>query len=221
MNVTCKIDGPLAILTLNRPDKKNALSIALRDEFVVHLDTILDIGTVHVVIVTGAGDYFSAGFDLEEFKDAEEDGFAEKLWASSDLFHKKMIEYPLPTVAAVNGPALAGGFDLAVICDLRLASETAYFSHPEVSFGDVAYSPLHDLVGGALARELCLTGRKVSAKEAFHLNLISQITPDQEILTQARELAISIAQAPRDLLMRTKQKIIRRAAINPGSTLDL
>ena len=69
-------------------------------------------------------------------------------------------------VAAVNGPALAGGFDLAVLCDLRIASSSARFGHPERSFGDVVYGPLHDLVRGAVARDLCLTGRTVAASEA-------------------------------------------------------
>ena len=76
-----------------------------------------------------------------------------------------MLRFPLPTVAAVNGPALAGGFDLAVLCDLRVAATTARFAHPERTFGDVVYGPLHDLVGGAVARELCFTGRVVDATD--------------------------------------------------------
>src|SRR3972149_5053429 len=71
------------------------------------------------------------------------------------------LGFPLPLVAAVNGPAIAGGFDLAVMCDIRVAAATATFSHPELVFGDVVYSPLHALVGGAVARELAPTGRVV------------------------------------------------------------
>lgn len=219
--VTCEIDGPLATITLNRPDKNNALSTDLRDQFVVHLDTILDIETVHVVIVTGAGSTFSAGFDLDEFKDAHQDGFADRMWTSSDAFHKRLLEYPLPTLAAVNGPALAGGFDLAVMCDLRIASDTSYFAHPEAAIGDVVYGPLRELIGGALARELCLTGRKVNVEEALRINLISEIAPPTTLLTAARTIAKNIARTPRELLMRTKHKIIRRANLKPGKTLDL
>jgi len=221
MLVTCTIEGSWAVLTLNRPEKKNALSIDLRNEFVVHLDTLLDIETVRVVIVTGTGNIFSAGFDLDEYRNADQEGFARRLWSSSDKFHKRMLEYPLPTIAAVNGPALAGGFDLAVMCDLRIASEGAFFCHPEAVFGDVVYGPLHELVGGAVARELCLTGRKVTADEALRLNLVSQVSPQDQLLNDSRTIARTIARAPRDLLLRTKQKIIRRAAINPGRTLDL
>ena len=88
---------------------------------------------------------------------------AERLWPSSDRYHRTCLDFPLPLIAAVNGPALAGGFDLAVMCDIRVAAEEAAFAHPEISFGDVVYGPLHDLVGGAVARELCLTGRRIDA----------------------------------------------------------
>ena len=120
--------------------------------------------------ITGAGDVFSAGFDLGEFTRAAEDpAFGAELWASSDRFHHALLTFPLPLVAAVNGPALAGGFDLAVCCDVRIAADTARFAHPEFTFGDVVYSPLHELVGGAVARDLCLTGRPIDAAEALRL----------------------------------------------------
>jgi 1,4-dihydroxy-2-naphthoyl-CoA synthase len=110
---------------------------------------------VKAVIITGAGDVFCAGFDLKEFERAGTDSeFGKALWASSDRYHRACIEFPLPLIAAVNGPAIAGGFDLAVMCDIRIAAQEARFAHPEITFGDVVYGPLHDLVGGAVARDL-------------------------------------------------------------------
>src|SRR5207237_5981718 len=120
-----------------------------------------------------------SGFDLKEFERLDEPDFADRLWASSDRFHRTVLEFPLPTVAAVNGPALAGGLDLAVMCDVRVAAETARFAHPELSFGDVVYSPLHDLVGASVARDLCLTGRIVDAAEAWQLHLVSMVVPPE------------------------------------------
>ena len=101
-------DAGIATITLNRPEKRNALSIAVRDAVSDALGRLAADEDCKVVVVTGAGDVFSAGFDLREFEQPE---LAEELWASSDRFHRAWLEFPLPTVAAVNGPALAGGFD--------------------------------------------------------------------------------------------------------------
>lgn len=213
-------DG-VATLTLDRAAKKNALSIALRDAVSAALATLAADEAVKVVIITGAGDTFSAGFDLQEFQRLGEPELADALWASSDRFHRALLEYPLPTVAAVNGAALAGGFDLAVLCDLRLAAETASFAHVEHSFGDVVYAPLHDLVGGAVARDLCLTGRRIGAAEALALHLVSAVVPAAELMAEAQRWANRIARAPRELLVRTRTKIMRRAAVEFRTTLDL
>ena len=219
------IDGPwdgIATLTLDRPERKNALSVELRDRLADVLDALAADAAVRAVVLTGAGDVFSAGFDLKEFELASDDPkFGEKLWASSDRYHRTVLTFPLPIVAAVNGPAIAGGFDLAVMCDVRIASMTATFSHPEVTFGDVVYAPLHDLVGGAVARDLCFTGRKVEAGEALSVHLVSRVVAPDELMAAAAEVAQQIARVPRDLLRRTKAKVLRRAGITVGGTLDL
>lgn len=219
------VDGPtdgVARVTLNRPEKKNALSMALRDELA---DTLAALGGdegVKVAVITGAGDTFTAGFDLKEFDRAFEDAaFAEQLWASSDRYHRACLEFPLPLVAAVNGPAIAGGFDLAVMCDIRIAADTTRFSHPEIAFGDVVYGPLHDLVGGAVARDLCFTGRVVDAPEALRLGIVSRVVAVDELEAAVGEVTAAITRAPRDVLLRTKAKIIRRAGVVTASTLDL
>jgi enoyl-CoA hydratase/carnithine racemase len=205
-------------LMLNRPDKKNALSIALRDQISDALDELAADERVKAVVVTGAGDTFTAGFDLKEFQDPT---LADELWASSDRFHATVLRFPLPLVAAVNGAALAGGFDLAVMCDIRIAADTARFAHPEITFGDVVYGPLHDLVGGAVARELCMTGRPVDAAEAHRLGLVASVVPAAELETETRRYTDMIVQAPRDVLLRTKAKAVRRANVAIGPTLDL
>src|SRR3954453_2962650 len=162
-------DG-ISLLTLDRPDKRNALSTELRDYGNSLLADLAADESVCVLVVTGAGNVFSAGFDLKEFDAAfADEAFAARLWASSDEWHRRWIEFPVPTIAAVNGAAIAGGFDVAVMCDLRVVADTATFAHPEIRFGDVVYGPLHDLVGGSVARDLCFTGRRIDGAEAHRL----------------------------------------------------
>jgi enoyl-CoA hydratase/carnithine racemase len=215
------VDGPhegVATITLNRPDKRNALSIAVRDAVSDALDALAADEQCKVVVITGAGAVFSAGFDLREFEQPE---LADELWASSDRFHRTWLEFPLPAVAAVNGPALAGGFDLAVMCDVRVAADSARFAHPELSFGDVVYGPLHDLVGASVARDLCLTGRAMDADEALRIGFVSAVVSGDELMAQASETASAIARAPREILQRPKAKFIRRSGVVSDTTLDL
>ena len=210
-------DG-VAHIRLTRPEKRNALSIALRDEMSDALDELADDEATRCVVVTGEGEVFSAGFDLKEFEQPE---LADRLWASSDRWHRTLLEFPLPLVAAVNGAAYGGGFDLAVMCDVRVAAETARFAHPEHRFSDVVYGPLHELVGGAVARDLALTGRPVGALEAQAIGLVTAVVPGAELADAAQVIASEIASAPREIVLRMKRKILRRGRIEPGATLDL
>ena len=135
-----------------------------------------------------------------------------------------MLRFPLPTIAAVNGPALAGGFDLAVLCDLRIASTTARFAHPERTFGDVVYGPLHDLVGGAVARELTLGGRERSTRPKRSRSTSSNevVEPDALMDTALAIVARIDARAARRDLVRTKAKALARAGFGAERpTLDL
>ena len=202
------------LLTLARPNKRNALSIALREEVCDALDEIGRDTSVKSVVIRGEGDIFSAGFDLKEFASAAGDPeLNAKLWASSDRFHHGLLRFPLPLIAAVNGPALAGGFDLALCCDVRIATTNARFGHPEFTFADVVYSPAHELLGGALARELCLTGRELDANEALARGLVSELVEPEELDAAIVRLTARIARAPREALCNSKKKAVERARI--------
>ena len=212
----------IALLTLRRPAQRNALSIGLRDAISDALDALAGDEAVSVVVITGEGPAFCAGFDLKEFdRAAGSPAFERELWASSDRYHRTLLQFPLPLIAAIDGPAIAGGFDLAVCCDVRIASTTAVFSHPEFAWGDVVYSPLHELVGGAIARELVLTGRRLSAHEALELHLVSRVVSPETVVEVALDYATMMTQASRELLVRSKAKILARSAIADAPTLDL
>ena len=212
-----------AVLTLNRPEKRNALSVALRDAISDALDALEADEAIKCVVITGAGPVFCAGFDLREFdRAAEDDAFNRELWASSDRYHDRVLRFPLPTIAALNGPALAGGFDLAILCDLRIAASSARFAHPERSFGDVVYGPLHDLVGGAVARDLTIGGREMSATEALDAHLVNEVVAPGELMDAAHATVERVCVMPRDVLIRTKAKALRRAGFGGESpTLQL
>src|ERR1019366_1810532 len=116
-----EVEEGVVSVVLDRPQKKNALSIALRDEMSDALDLIAADDAVRAVVLAAEGDTFCAGFDLSEFS-VTEPGFQEQLWRSSDRFHRTVLLFPLPIIAAVQGAALAGGLDLAVMCDIRVAT---------------------------------------------------------------------------------------------------
>jgi enoyl-CoA hydratase/carnithine racemase len=212
-----------AVLTLNRPERRNALSVALRDAVSDVLNELAEDPSIKLAVVTGAGTVFSAGFDLQEFdRAAIDEDFMRELWDSSDRFHRTVLTFPLPLIAAVNGPAIAGGFDLAVMCDLRVAANTARFSHPERSFGDVVYGPLHDLVGGAVARDVTIGGRELSAEEALAVHLVSDVVDQNDLMIHVGQVVERVCVTPREVLARTKAKALRRAGFDRSSpTLDL
>jgi enoyl-CoA hydratase len=210
------------LLALDRPDKRNALSIELRDALSDALDGAAADETVHGVAVTGRGPVFSAGWDLGEFTSAAEDAeLMERIWQSGDRFHRTLLSYPLPLVAALQGPALAGGFDLAVCCDVRIASTELRFAHPERTWTEVLYSPVEALVGSAVARDLLFTGRELDAAAALRLGLVSEVVPPERLPALLDETMARVAEVPREILVKTKAKVIRRAGIVVDETLDL
>lgn len=208
--LTVEKEDKIAVLTLNRPDKRNALSTALRNEVDACLGELEADEGVSVVIITGAGPVFCAGFDRTEFFQRE----PEQLKAfiqSSDRFHLRLINFAKPLVAAINGPALGGGLDVAALCDLRIAADTAAFAHPEIKFGaPTLYGPLAEIIGGGLARDLCLTGRRIDAQEALRIGLVSAVVPADRLRDEAIASARTVAEAPLPTLKRVKRMIIDR-----------
>jgi enoyl-CoA hydratase len=193
----------VAMLFLSRPEKRNAISIAMRREVSACLAAWSEDDAVGAAVVTGDGGAFSAGFDLEEFQRPERFG---ELFETSARYHRDLWRFPKPLVAAVNGPALGGGFDLATLCDVRIASGRASFGHPEVKLGaPPLYTPLRWIVGDGIARDLCLTGRRMDASEAQRAGFLSSVVEDpRELVDRACALARTILEAPSQTLRFTK-----------------
>jgi enoyl-CoA hydratase len=197
----------VALLTLNRPEKRNALSIELRLEMAAAFERIGADDEIGCVVLTGAGSAFCSGMDRNQFGGDREN--RERLAESSFAAFDAVGRCPKPIVAAVNGPAIAGGFALALFCDLRLASETARLGFPELPAGiPPAYAAARATLDGALARELCLTGRLLDAEEAQRRGVVASVHPEGELVSAALEVARSIAELPRGAVLETKRRIL-------------
>ena len=195
-------DGVLT-LTLDRPEKRNALSIELREGLAAELRRAAADDAVRAIVLTGAGTAFCSGMDTTQF--GGDRAHKERIVATSvDLFDA-VARSPKPTVAAVNGPAIAGGFALALLCDVRVAAPQARFGFPEVGRHiPPSYAAAAAALPPALARDLVLTGRIVEADEALVLGIASRAGD----LAAALEAAAQIAAAPPRAIAEVKRRIL-------------
>ncbi|MGA2905937.1 MAG: enoyl-CoA hydratase-related protein [Candidatus Korobacteraceae bacterium] len=207
--LTLADDGPLAIITLNRPEKRNAISYELIDEVLRALAEVEE-SSAQILILTGAGRAFCSGMDLDNLRSIAS-RTPEKNRADSQtmaLLFRTLYEFPKVTIAAVNGPAIAGGCGLATLCDFTLASAEAKFGYTEVRIGfipAIVSTFLLRQVGEKQARDLLLTGRIISADEAFRLGLANEVVAADKLLDRARELAASLLQNSPASLLATKR----------------
>lgn len=205
----------VAVLTLNRPESRNALNRALIDALLADLAQLAADVSVRCLVLTGAGDKaFCAGADLKERLDLTPDQRTEhtrKINAISDA----LAAFPTPVIAAIRGFCLAGGAELAVACDLRVMAEDSVYGLPEVRIGVFpgagATVRLPGIVGTGHARDLLFTGRRISAQEAAAIGLADRIAPSSDVLPSALSLANDIA-AGAPLAMRALKSALNQAA---------
>jgi enoyl-CoA hydratase len=197
MQVALEVRGPVAVLTLDNPDKLNALSIEMLDAIGRHLDEIEGDDAVRAVVITGAGEKaFAAGADIGHMREAtvqEARDYAERGHA---LF-ARIEAFPKPVIAAINGFALGGGCELVLACDIRLAADTARLGQPEVNLGIFpgwgGTQRLPRLTTPGFAKDLIFTGRHVRADEAHRAGLVNHVYPQAELLDRAVALGEEIA----------------------------
>lgn len=208
-----ELDGEIGIITLNRPDKRNAISPAMIDDLLGVLDEA-ERGPTRVVILTGAGKAFCAGMDLEALRELASQTHEQHVADAErmgKMFHR-VYSFPKPLIAAVNGAAIAGGTGLATLADFTLAVPEAKFGYTEARIGflpAVVSVFLLRQVGEKITRELLLTGKIFDAAEAHRLGLVTQLVPQEKLMESARELAQSlIASSPTSLRL-TKRIILQ------------
>src|SRR5450759_1326515 len=216
VTLTLAYDGPIATVTLNRPDKRNAISYELIGELLRALDEI-EHSAAQVLILTGAGKAFCSGMDLDNLRSitvrTEEESRADS--ATMARLFRTLYEFPKVTIAAVNGAAVAGGCGLATLCDFTLASSEAKFGYTEVRIGFVpaiVSTFLLRQVGEKHARDLLLSGRIISAVEAFRMCLVNVMVAPVKLLGRARDLAAGLLSNSPASLLATKRLLTYYAA---------
>ncbi|MBR4639741.1 MAG: enoyl-CoA hydratase/isomerase family protein [Butyrivibrio sp.] len=216
--VNCEVKDKIAVITINRPEALNALNSQVLDDLNAAFDSI-DVNVVRAVVLTGAGEKsFVAGADIGEMSTltkAEGEAFGKK---GNDVF-RKIEEFPLPVIAAVNGFALGGGCEISMSCDIRICSENAMFGQPEVGLGITpgfgGTQRLARLIGAGMAKQLIYTARNIKADEAYRIGLVNAVYPQEELLAAAEKMASQIA-ANAPIAVRACTK-----AINDGLQTDI
>ena len=210
-------DGRVATLTLNRPNKRNAISFELIDDLLYALNEISKSDAI-VLIVTGAGKAFCSGMDLEDLKALLGRTPEQNLEDSETMVRlfRSIYEFPKVTIAAVNGPAIAGGTGLALLCDFTLAVPEAKFGYTEVRIGFVPAIVSTFLVRQLpekQARDLLLTGRLFEAEEALRMGLITEIVPADKLMERAQELAAKLMENSEASLRAAKRLLTEQARV--------
>jgi enoyl-CoA hydratase/carnithine racemase len=196
----------VAVVTLQRPEKRNALSIDLRAELADAFTRLSEDDAVGCVVLTGAGTAFCSGMDTSQFGGDIEN--RRRLVETSTSAFEAVGECKRPVVAAVNGPALAGGFALSLLCDLRIAHASAQFGYPELPRGiPPSYASARAVLPATVAQDLCLTGRVIDANEALRLGVVREVVED-DVVARARELAATVAALPRQAVLETKRRTL-------------
>lgn len=220
--VAREVRDAVAVLTLDRPERRNALSRALRTDLTAALAWAESDAAVRAVVLTGAGKAFCAGLDLAELEGTLAYDEAKHRRDSEELaeLYLRLLTLAKPVIAAVNGPAVGAGCDLALMCDIRIASNTAFFAESFVKLGlipgDGGAWLLPRAIGPARAAEMALTGDRVDAATALKWGIVSRVVEPADLLPTAREIASRIAANP-PVAVRMTKKLLRESS---QQTLD-
>lgn len=207
------IDGHIATITINKPQVLNALSTEVLTDLNQALDEVEKVQNIYAVILTGAGEKsFVAGADIAEMKDKDPQQATQYAQFADGIFFR-IENFHCPVIAAVNGFALGGGCELAMACDIRIASETARFAQPETGLGITpgfgGTQRLARLVGAGRAKELIYTGRTVKAEEAFTIGLVNKVTKPENLMAETVAMAQLICQKAPFAVKKAKEAINR------------
>jgi enoyl-CoA hydratase len=222
-NILLETKDRISILTINRPDKRNALNQATRDEILNALDSLHASSDSRVLIVTGAGDKaFIAGADIGEFEGRT--AITQRESMKGRRIFDAVEEFPKPVIAMINGFCLGGGMELALACDLRFAADNAKLGQPEINLGIIpgggGTQRLTRLVGEGKSMELILTGDLIGAAQAKAIGLVNEVFPAAELQDRVRAVAVRIAEKSPIALQMAKEAVKTASRTNLREGLD-
>jgi enoyl-CoA hydratase len=213
----------IAVITMNRPEKRNALNAEVRRELFNVLKSIDSDKKIRSLIITGSGEAFIAGADIQAMKNYTVEEAVESSRQGSRVF-SYIEKMRIPVIAAINGWALGGGLELALACDIRICSDNAQFGQPEIKIGILpgygATIRLPRIIGVARAKEMIYFGKIITAKEAEKIGLVTQVTTPSDLMEKAMELAQKLVQGPASLTL-AKQAIDSSFDLNLNEAFKL
>jgi enoyl-CoA hydratase/carnithine racemase len=219
MNVLTKTEDGVGTITFNRLDRRNALSVDMLTELSDTLDAWAYDDEVAAVVITGGEDFFCAGLDLNlqsGFTDETRELYSEVCLRA----YGTLLDYRKPTIAAVGGPALGGGCDIAVFADIRIGAPNSTYGYPQVRFGLTPYfSPLWKIVGLSQAKLLTFSGERIDSGEALRIGLVDRLSEAGGVVAEATRLARSIAGTTVASAVNNKEMARRSPAMDPISAL--
>jgi enoyl-CoA hydratase/carnithine racemase len=217
-------DGPIGWLVLNRPEKRNALSLDLMNDLLIKLDQVAKDETIRVVVIRGAGAMFSAGHDIKEMSGTDKDlHHFRTIFSTCNRMMQRLHQVPQPVIAQVHGVATAAGCQLVAACDLAIAEEGARFATPGVKIGlfcTTPMIPLVRLIGRRRAMDMLLSGRFISSQEALQFGLVNRVVPADQLKETTREWALELAQFSRFTLGLGKQAFYEQIDLSEKEAYD-
>lgn len=222
MNVLVSVDGPVATLTLNRPNKRNAVRQSMWAAITAHVNALVDDSNVRLLIVTGAGDHFCAGADISELTNGPGGEYARVNWNAEEA----LANFPVPTIAMIRGNCVGGGVSIATACDIRIASSDAVFGITPSKLGIVyptnALERAVRLMGPSATKHLMFSGELIDADRALRIGLVDEVVAPEQLDLRVSQLVATLVERSSLTQVASKamiDEVMRDGRVKPSTTL--
>ena len=222
LNVLVEIDGPVATLTLNRPDKRNAVRMSMWASIDAHVSALASNPTIQVLVVRGAGEHFCAGADISELTNGPGGEYARVNWNAEEA----LANFPAPTIAVIRGNCVGGGVSIATACDLRISADDAIFGITPAKLGIVyptnALERAVRVMGGSATKHLMFTGELIDAERALRVGLVDEVHSIDALEPRVNELVTTLVERSSLTQVATKamiDEVVREGKVKPKTTL--